>query len=267
METTLYNRFINVSVGQSNQTGKEIKDLKFTFKIEKFFESTPNNLNLSIYNLSKDTYDFIKKGMILIIDAGYQEDHGVIFTGNIDKVTTTKQKPDVITTLESKDGLKSLINTYVFKTFAANTSVSTIINYLISEMGFSKGTLSGIPLDKKILNGVSLAGSAKSYMDKYSKSYNFKWFVNDNFIHVLKPNETVNNQAILLNSKSGLLSGLEPTEKGFKVRSLLRWSLNPGNYVKIETSKENDFFKVLNVTHSGDSRANDWFSEMELVKI
>jgi hypothetical protein len=266
-ETLLYDRFITVSIGENGKTGKEFSDLKFTFKIDKFLDSTPNQLTLDIYNLQKSTYESFKKGMLLSLDCGYKEDHGIIFTGNIDLPVTKKQKPEIVTSIEIKDGLKSLVNSYVFKSFSANTDVSIIINYIISEMGLSKGTLSGIPVGKKILNGLSLAGSAKSYLDRFAKTYNFQWTINDGFIHIIKKGETINNTAILLDSTSGLLTGLDPTEKGFKVKSLLRWSVNPGHYVKIITGKTNDFFKVNNLTHSGDSRGNDWFTEMEVTKL
>ncbi len=258
----LYDRFCELKIGEAGKTGLLISDLLINIKIDKFKDSTPNTLDLTITNLDPTIRQGIKKGQVVEINAGYKPDHGVIFTGFIDKITNESQRPDYITKIESKDGLKNILSSLAFKTFAANTKVSTVINYLIEQLGVSKGALSGIPSEAKFNNSITLANTVKYYLDTYAKTYNFKWSIQDGFIHILKPTEKINNIAIDLDENSGLLSDLEPTEKGFKCRSLLRWSLNPSNYVKIKKG----FYIVQNLTHSGDNKSGGWYTDLEVIK-
>ncbi len=260
--TDLIDRYCELKIGDAGKTGLLISDLLINIKIDKFKDSTPNTLELSITNLDPAIRGAIKKDQVIQINAGYESDHGVIFTGFIDKISNTNSRPDYITKIECKDGLKNILEALAFKTFSANTKVSTVINYLIEQLGVSKGTLSGIPSEAKFNNSVTLANAVKYYLDTYAKTYNFKWSIQDGFIHILKPTEKINNIAIDLDEGSGLLTDLEPTEKGFKCRSLLRWSLNPSNYVKIKKG----FYIVQNLTHSGDNKSGGWYTDLEVIK-
>lgn len=262
----LFDRYVSVTIGVEGQTGKVWDGLKIAFKIEKFSDSTPNKADVTITNLSKSSQDFIKKGMRLSLTAGYKSDYGLIFTGNIDKINSVKNGTDWDTKIEIKDGGKEFRNTMISKSFSPNTTISTVINDIIKELGFSKGNIRGIP-SGKFSNGTSLNLPAKQVLDNYAKSYNFTYTVNDGVIHFLAGNNTINSMAILLKSDSGLIGSPEPTEKGIKVRSLLRWNIYPVALIRIESEKIKGNFKAGNITHTGDSFGNDWYSDIEVFPI
>lgn len=262
----LFDRFVSVTIGNEGQTGKTWDGLKISFKIDKYSDSTPNKSDVTITNLSKDSQAFIKKGMKLSLNAGYKSDNGLIFTGTIDKVNSVKNGTDWDTKIEIKDGGKEFRNTMISKSFSPNTTISTVINDVIKELGFSKGNLKGLP-SGKFSNGTSINLPAKQVLDNYAKSYGFTYTVNDGVIHFINQSDTINSTAILLDSQSGLIGSPETTEKGFKIRSLLRWNLYPCALIRIESEKIKSNFKVGNITHTGDSFANDWYTDLEVLPI
>jgi hypothetical protein len=259
----LFDRYIQVSIGQPGQTGKSWDNLRITFKIDKFADSTPNKAEITVTNFSKETQSYIKKGMNLSLTCGYKSDYGQIFTGTIDKIQSVKNGTDWETLLEIKDGGKEFRNTMINKSFSPNSTISTVINDIIKDLGFSKGNLSGIP-SGKFSNGTSINLPAKQVLDNYAKSYGFTYTVNDGVIHILSNNSTINSTAILLNPDSGLIGSPETTEKGYKIRSLLRWNIYPVALVSIDSQKLKGNFRIGNINHSGDSRGNDWYSDLEV---
>ncbi len=97
------------------------------------------------------------------------------------------------------------------------------------------------------------------------------------------------NQAVVLNSKTGLVGQPEQTNDGIKARCLLNPMLKIGGKVQInekdvaqaklaDTSKDaqankpadiaaDGFYRLLVVEHSGDTRGNDWYSDLVCLDI
>lgn len=261
----LKDRVYAVTIGFSGQENKTFEGFKFDFNIEKFADSTPNKADVTITNLSKSSQDFIKKGMNITVTAGYKADNGVIFSGKIDKVYPSRNGTDDNFKIESKDGAKEFRNIMLNKSFSPNTNISTIINYVVGEFGFSKGKIKGIK--GKFSNGVSINQSAKSYLDKLSKSYNFTYTVNDGVIHILGNNESINTTAILLDSSSGLIGSPEKTDKGYKLKSLLRWNLYPLALLRVESEKITGNFRINNINHNGGTHQIPYYTEIEVLPI
>lgn len=52
---------------------------------------------------------------------------------------------------------------------------------------------------------------------------------------------------------------------GYKVKSLLQPTIEPGGYVQVKSKSINgEFFRVETLTHIGDTHAQDWHTEMVL---
>ncbi len=106
-----------------------------TFKVTKTGDSTPNELELTIYNLNKDSREFLSRRNVNIeLYAGYKESNGLIFKGNIELANSTHQGADWETKIYCKDGGAALRNITISKTFKKGTDIKDVIGSVLKEI-------------------------------------------------------------------------------------------------------------------------------------
>ncbi|MBF2051963.1 MAG: hypothetical protein IGS03_00690 [Candidatus Sericytochromatia bacterium] len=119
--------------------GKEARvwtDLNVGFKITKTNEATPNEMELTFYNLGPDSRAFIyRKNLNVILKAGYRDSMGLVFRGNIEFINHEKQGTDWISRIYCKDGGAALRTLTIQKTFAKGTPLTRVIEDLIKKLG------------------------------------------------------------------------------------------------------------------------------------
>jgi hypothetical protein len=108
-------------------------DLDIDFDINFDDDLEPNEAEIVIYNLSSNTISQLKYHYSLSITAGFDNDTGVIFVGYIDKVSTTYEGADKITTIRCYDDISN--KTLQETTYASNTKASYILKDLLGKTG------------------------------------------------------------------------------------------------------------------------------------
>ena len=106
-------------------------DLEFTVKFDD--DMQPNDAEIIVYNLSKNTRNQLKKGNKISIEAGYKGDTGIVFSGYISKPTTKTESADIVTTIKCIDDIADHTITEI--TYAAGTTASTILKDLLKKTG------------------------------------------------------------------------------------------------------------------------------------
>lgn len=266
--TILKDRFWKITIGESEKTGKVITDLRVKFKVKKTGDMNPNECSLEIYNLNPENREFIKKYMVLCIEAGYKELNGQIFKGEISLINAgVKESTDRITKIEAKDSFKKLRDVYLSKSFTAKTRESDVIKYVTDKLGLTMGSTKGLHLAKKFYNkGISLSGNIKHVLESHLSPLGLKYVINDGVFNIVEKNIQINDKPILLDFESGLIGSPEKTEKGYKFKSLMRCDINLGSTIELKSQKVNGLFIVQNLEHDGDSSGtNDsWITECEV---
>lgn len=255
MTNKLFGRKYALSVGPNGQTGKQWKDLRIVFDVTQSDAESANQSTIQVYNLSKDSRSYIKKGQIATLEAGYKDsDFGLICAGYIDRVSSKKQGADYVTTIEIKDGLNFLQASSLSLSFTSGTTLNQIIDKIISSAGFSRGVIKGIP--NKVFNaGYSAFGRPAKILKDLTTSNGLKFFVTNQQINIIPKNEQFDSRVILLDYESGLLT-VEPDSEGYQITSLLRASIKPGQIVKVESEAIKSNVKVVSLTHNGDLFGN-----------
>jgi len=127
-------------------------------------------------------------------------------------------------------------------------------------------------------------GMARDYLRQSAEASSTTWSIQDGKLQLVSLTGTLPNQAILLNSKSGLVGTPEQTNDGITVRCLLNPLLKIGGKVMIDekdvaeaklpdTDKKAEankpasiasdgVYRVLTIEHAGDTRGNDWYSNI-----
>lgn len=283
-----YIRRCNLLVSKVNGDGLDLGSLRVVFKIKKSDAQTPNTAEIRVYNLAENTAKQIQKEFTKVtLQAGYESNYGVIFAGNIKQIRMGRENgTDTYIDIAAGDGDDAYNYAVVNTTLAAGAKQSDQINAAAGAMS-SKGANKGYIGDTggaALPRGKVMYGMARDYLRQSAESTDTTWSVQDGKLQVVSRTAVLPNQAVLLTSKTGLIGTPEQTNDGIKARCLLNPLLKIAVRVKIneedvasaklpDTSNKNEvnkpaaiasdgIYRLLTVEHSGDSRGNDWYSEL-----
>lgn len=277
MANLLFDRKLELSIGESGKEGFLYRNLRIGFKVEKSSSDKPNKALIKVYNLSINNRAQVEKaGNAVILKAGYGEEIDNIFSGDVSKAFTELDKTDFITTIESGDGEIAYKSSVIEKSYAKGTDLKDVFGELISKTGLQIGDISGV-VNEKLLSGLSLSGSVKDQISILSERQNAEWSIQDGAVQILKRGTTTQEEAVLISATTGMIgipkkrfekdtSGKEK-ELGIEVVSLLNGKIKPGRLIRVESKLISGDFKVQKVTHEGDNYAQEYYSKVEAVPL
>ncbi len=121
--------------------GKSFHSDKLDIEFEVPFDNDdePDIATVTIYNLSENSINSIKKAQNIIINAGYKGDTGTIFMGTLQKAITRWQTVDKITEFTIGDGSEQWLTKEVSKTYIEDMKASEILRDLTGMFGLEIG--------------------------------------------------------------------------------------------------------------------------------
>lgn len=272
-----YNRTVAADIELKSGDVLRVRNLRIKFQIEKTRDSTSNKAEIEITNLSENTRSKIReKDALVRLFAGYDGDLGAVllFVGNAQHVVNNWETPDIVTKIEAQDGMRTVRETRTSFGYSNRTSVNTIVNRLANELGIPLRQDFNIP---GFYNGYSFNGRAKDALDEICRKAGYEWSVQDNEIQIISKTGSTEQLAVKLTPANGLLNYPErladqegkfeealENELEWKITSLLNPRLTPGALVEIESQEANGVFIIEKVRHYGDSRGQEWYSEIEV---
>lgn len=244
-------------------------------------------------------------GNVLILKAGYKNDLGAvqIFAGDVTRALTLREGPDWVTELEMQDGLSEFRDTKVSLSFNRGVSAVTVLRDIAGRFGLPVRPLPDGIAARQYPSGFAFAGRLREAMDKACNYLGLEWSIQNREVQVIKKGGVFRKQAIVLSPASGMvespmLESKAMTEKaaakegvtaaqpgvratferdndgqmqrvlqvnGYKVRSLLQPTVEPGGYVQIKSKGiDGQFFRVEELTHTGDTHGQAWQTELTL---
>ena len=285
-DNVLFGRKYRVIVSDVNGVGIDVSELRCTFQIEKSISETPNYAEIVLYNLSAQTENsIIKEGAKVILEAGYQNpQYGLIFSGDIVQPLRGKEDNTTYTlTLISQDGdlfyNKGIINA----SFRAGQTTRDILENMTKQCSnaLELGQISDNLSQTALPRGKALFGLTRDYFRQMAKSEQAAFYINNNKIDFVKAMDLPTNEVIKLNGKLGLIGMPEQTEEGIQATCLLNPLLDLNKMVSIDlrsiqrqkVDKENGIkniegsgiFKIIKLTHKGDTRGDEWYTEFTAV--
>lgn len=281
-------RRCNLIVSSAAGSGIDLSNLRIVFKIKKADAQTPNTAEIRVYNLAEETEKRIRKEFQNItLQAGYESNYGLIFNGNIKQIRTGRENgTDTFIDIAAADGDEAYNFAVVNTTLAAGSRQEDQISAATSSMakkGVSTGHIDATGANK-LPRGKVMYGMARNYLRQSAVASNTSWSIQDGKVQFVALTGVLPNQAVLLTSKTGLVGQPEQTNDGIKARCLLNPMLRIGGKVQInekdvaeaklpDTDKDaqankpakieaDGVYRLLVVEHSGDTRGNDWYSDL-----
>lgn len=276
-----FGRVVELTVQEIQDQGVDLSQLRIKFDLLKTSQVEPNEAEITVYNLTKATYDKISKvDNLVILKAGYEDEGGAktVFIGNITNGQYIREGVETRMVLTCFDGHKDFRTIPVSLSYKKGTAVTTILNDILSRIPIAVARQTIIP-PSTYSSGYSFIGRAFDALTEVLNRVGLTYSIQNNEIYILQHSETVDPRATKVTPQSGLIetpvsltttngNNTEPIDKKrFAARTLLNPSLLPNSLVDITSKTANGFFKVQTIRQIGDSWEGDFESRMEVIQL
>lgn len=272
----LINRDIKVVAGPltirpRTTLGANQPALKMEISSESGLSRDPNDCEIKIYNLSKNSRAKLETNNIpVIIEAGYIDEISEIFKGTLHFGSTFRTSTEWITTLQVGDGAKNTKTSRINTSFRGGTPVGQVLQTVADAMGLDVGNLKekvasngARSILKEFVSGVVLSGKASDAMDQVTKSLGLSWSSQGGKLQLLSKKEVTSDPPIVLSGETGLIGSPEVGEDGVvKAKSLLNGKIFPGRQINITSDTVVGSFRVEKIRHKADTWGSEWSTEI-----
>ncbi len=283
-------RKISLVVGQGGGAGLDLSALRIKFTTSKGDLQTPNSAEIRVYNLSEETAVRVQKEFTRVaLQAGYEQNFGMIFSGNVKQVRRGREGVDTFLDIFAADGDAAYNFAVVNKTLAAGAGQKEKVDVCagaMSEHGVSQGYVPGLE-SPALPRGQVMYGMARDYMRSAAQSTETSWSVQDGQMVMIPRTGYLPGQAVVLTSKTGLIGTPEQSQDGIKARALLNPQLKVGSRVQLDNRSilrakqdfsytainmipkvnADGFYRVLIAEHTGDTHGKDWYTNLTCISL
>ena len=254
----------------------------FDFEVPFYDSDELTTSSFTVTNLSATSRAGIVKNQVVILNAGYEGDVGVLFVGQVASVSHKQNGTDWQTKVTATAALSQWLNAQVNKTYEAGSSAQDIVRDLLNIFGLEIG-MCQLVVNTIYPRGRVCAGKLKDILTEIVvNECKSRLLIRSNQIIINNPADGV-NVGYLLTPASGLLmysddsdstaisspqtSGVDAEkkaeeEKTWKRQCLLNYRLGPGDIVQIQSRELNGRFQIVSGKHKGSPTGN-WITEIE----
>jgi len=264
----LYIRRYSLTIGEEGKEGREWSDLRVAFSGEHTPKRTANTITLRVYNLSRESRSFIKEKMKFILEAGYLNDIGMLFRGDITAVSSHKEGSEWVTDIECGDGIEAMKTATIQATIPKGATPEKILSAVKGSLGglkIGEGFVDSLKAITTKVQGVVLSGSSANELDSLFERNGYTWSIQDEEIQALKEGSATPREAVYLDSSTGLVGSPKSLEGGkLEVTALLIHQARPGRALDLNSNEYKGAYVILKHKFSGDTHSGQWLSVMEV---
>lgn len=274
----------------------DLSDMHVRFETQSADFETPNNGTIRVYNLSRNTIQFIQKGEFstVVLNAGYENgNYGVIFQGTIKQFRIGKEtNTDTYLDILAADGDIGYNTGFVNTTVAKGTTLNDSVKAAADAMPQTEiPDLNIDPQHIPTIRGQALFGMPRLVMRNIATTLDKSWSIQNGQI-IFNNNKTYDpNNVVEINAGTGLIGVPEQVNDGIRITCLLNSRLRIGTSVKINNDtinqlieqnpnnapvpynqrvglyslaplSKNAIYKIIVIEHVGDTRGNNWYSNI-----
>ena len=268
--------------------------LRISFDVTKDLSKETNKGKLVIYNLSDDTRKKIEVPDTKVeIYAGYKDNGGPVrlFVGSV--ISSSTKDDGRMSRQNSACPMARRLSVILRSRCRSVLARRATRSSSILRMRWACRSSSGTALSSARSRTATLSSVLPAMRWTVSATARgVKWSVQNEILQLILEGGTVSNKGLVFAPDSGLIGSPEhytktnsrpnaatakrkqaqqenkdssTAESGWKIRTLLSPTLNPGDLVKVESRYVTGWLKVKSAHHSGDTHSGDWASEIDLV--
>lgn len=257
-------------------SGVKIDELNIDFSVSRTTGGEPNTLTAKIYNVNEDTRNRLQKvkGSRVLLEAGYDGKTGSIFSGDLKRVSSYREGPDIITEVFATDGERAK-NAWFQRAYPADTNYVDVIGDLAAELQIDTGNLDQVIKDinsdpngnnetngiaTTFKNGITVSGYALNSLGRLLASRSFEWSIQDNKLQILRVGASLPDPVIKLTVDTGLL-GVPAINKEsiLEAQCQMIREFYPGRNATVESRFiDNGTFKIIRADYNGSLYGQDF---------
>lgn len=278
----------------------DLSQFQFRFQTVQQDEESPNNCSIRVYNLKAETVRKVRKEYSrVVLQAGYEGTaFGVIFDGTIKQFREGREN-NITTYLDilAADGDIAYNWSIVNQSLAAGSSFSDRVNAITGSMkgnGVDPGKITYPDTGGILPRGKVLFGYAKAAMREQTQTMGSTWNISNGKLNVIPLDGYLPGEAVILTSRTGLISRPEQTQDGIRARCLLNPRIVVGGTVRINNKSINQtvaapgqeipggqlaynqyagfqrfatvasdgLYRVYVAEHVGNTRGTEWYTDL-----
>lgn len=291
-----------VSVDGTNTEALDLSDFRCTFHILQAMVGKPCTAVIKVYNVAQSTVDRIavptnavvgSKRLKVLIEAGYQEDHSLIFQGDLWwKSTGRESETDTYMTLVAATGDRAHQYAVVNASVPKGASQEQIFDAVMQPMKEKGVQPSGKPdtMSGTLARGKVLYKMAADAVQSFADTNGLEWGYGAGGLVMIRKDKTYkkSEEVIVLNAQTGLIGRPTVTADGVEATCLLQPRIDLGSLVQIDNAtiqsgsydtavqadllqnaavqgaftSSDGLYRVLGREHVGDTRGNDWYTHI-----
>lgn len=250
----------------------KIEDLRVKFDILKTLSQDANKATITIVNAAAGTRaEFATLPAHVTLDAGYENDLHTIYKGDLISGDSHRARTEWLTELQAGTGANAIKHARVRLSIKKGASTLDQLKSTAATMGLKIPTsASGAKeFQSTLANGGTVQGPSMRAMQRLVRPHGFSASIQDDQLVILADG-TRSIQSVVVSQETGMIGTPElgtPDKKGgvptLKVKMLLSAGLSPGGVIVLKAERVSGNFKVQQVRHIGDTRAQPWYSEIE----
>lgn len=279
--------------------GLDLSNMRIKFQVFAPDADAPPTAIIRVFNLATNTAKTVQKEFQTVtLQAGYERgNYGIIFQGTIKQFRRGRESAtETFLDIMAADGDEAYNFAVLNKTIAAGSDVRArqdAIFQATSPQGLTRGN---IPADLvtggTLPRGKVMFGLAREQLSIMSKTANATWSIQNGKVNIIPLTGYLDGQAVVLNSRTGMIGVPEATNNGVEVVCLINPLLRVGGRVHIDNQSINTltirdqggfpryssmtfpadvsadgFYRILVIEHRGDNRANEWFSSLTCLSV
>ena len=250
---------------------------RVSFDAIKTRTTTPNSATIQIWGLADTTRNrILERDALVRVWAGYRLATGpeILFIGNAQRIIHRRQPPDIVTEIELGDGAKPLREARISVSFAPGATCRQVLDDIAERLDLDLRLITDV--DGGFPQGFSHLGPAKDALTKVCERFDLEWSIQNDALQVIDRDGDSGEEAILLTPATGLIASPEKQDDTedrlegdnatirpeYVFRCLLQPKFFPGSFVRVESRDVEGNFVIDEVRHTGDTRGQDWHSEI-----
>jgi baseplate hub protein gp41 len=298
--TQQYGRKLSLVIATDSGAGIELSEFRVVFHVMRGDLQNPNQADIRVYNLSRATANKLAAAEFtqLALQAGYPGNFGLIFQGTITQARIGREsQTDSYVDFTAADGDEA----YNFATIAASMSagvnasqraLATLLQSM-KDNAITQGYTPPLSTNGNV-RGRVFYGPTRDELRTFARNNDCIWSIQDGKLTMIPQTSYIAGDIPIISPNTGLIGVPEQTQNGLSVRVLLNPSIKIGQAIKLTDTTinqlrlSNDIFAVkdnlnskdstrkLNAqglyyvmvaNHSGDTRGNDWYTDMTCLAI
>lgn len=265
------------------------EDHRIQFSLDKLDRVKFNSGSVTIYNLAERSRSLLARVrplnrpmqepiITVTLTAGYRDKVVNMFSGDIVSATNRREGPDWITVIELFTNFAKFHRSATNQSFAVVTPARTVTDRIIASMKIDVTYTeeAAAILKKNKVASFSASGLSYRLAHEFLSRYGLGFTIEEDgkaLVYVLNKARDPKAGKVTANTfspKTGLIGTPQITEHGVNITTLLRPEIRllQKFYVESETiagtlDGGGGEYMAKSITHFGDTRGDDWFTEIE----